>query len=404
MESNRDDFVIAIRSAFLKKETQQRFSLLGLIVFSIIFLVLGSFNFKAIDYLKSGIKEVVYRSSFIVSGPEIFLQKSYVSIKSHFDLYKENEKNKLELKSFKSKDLLNEFIVLENKRLKTIIDDFLIVSNEIIAKVLIDKNSPFLRSIVANKGSKDNVKLGMIVLDGDYIVGKIIEVNYLTSRILLLSDLNSKIPVVIEPSGFQSILSGTGDDNGIIQYIQKGNTISKDSTVYTSGSGGLFKPGIPIGRINNLDYEEKNTVDFFSDFSQLHFVKIVSYEKSRIKVEEQAKIKRKKENELKAEEDRIKAEKEANLKAEEDRINAEKEARLKAEEDRIKAEEDRIKAEKEARLKTENEAILKTEKDQIFKELEFKYKQKCKKNFFNNLYKVGTPEYKKCILNKGKKI
>ena len=393
METNRDDFVIAIRSAFLKKGTQQRFSLLGLIVFSIIFLVLGSFNFKAINYLKLAIKEVVYRSSFIISGPEVFLQNNYVMIKNHFDLYKENEKNKLELEVLKSKDLLNEFIVLENKRLKTIIDDFLIVSNEIIAKVLIDKNSPFLRSIVANKGSKDNVILGMIALDGDYIVGKIVEVNYLTSRILLLSDLNSKIPVVLEPSGFQSILSGTGADNGVIQYIKKGKAIPKDSTVYSSGSGGLFKPGIPIGRINNLDIDGKNTVDFFSDFSQLNFVKIVSYEKSRIKVEEQAKIKRKKENELKAEEDRIKTEKEAKLKVE-------KEARLKAGENRIKAE----KAEKEAKSKAEKEAVLKAEKDQIFKELELKYQQKCKKNFFNKLYKVGTPEYRKCILNKGKKI
>ena len=57
MEISRDDFVIAIRSAFLKKGTQQRFSLLGLIFFSIIFLVLGSLNFKVINYLKIGITD-----------------------------------------------------------------------------------------------------------------------------------------------------------------------------------------------------------------------------------------------------------------------------------------------------------------------------------------------------------
>ena len=68
METNRDDFIIAIRSAFLKKGNQQRFSLIGLIIFSIILLVLGSFNYKPINYLKRGIKEIVYRSSFIVSA------------------------------------------------------------------------------------------------------------------------------------------------------------------------------------------------------------------------------------------------------------------------------------------------------------------------------------------------
>ena len=69
METSRDDFVIAIRSAFLKKGTQQRFSLLGLIFFSIIFLFLGSLDFKVVGYVKSTIKEIVYRSSFIISVP-----------------------------------------------------------------------------------------------------------------------------------------------------------------------------------------------------------------------------------------------------------------------------------------------------------------------------------------------
>ena len=79
METSRDDFIIAIRSAFLKKGTQQRFSLLGLILFSIIFLILGSLNFKAINYVKIGINEIVYRSSFIVSGPEKIIEDSFNS-------------------------------------------------------------------------------------------------------------------------------------------------------------------------------------------------------------------------------------------------------------------------------------------------------------------------------------
>tara|TARA_B110000196_G_scaffold268016_1_gene241965 strand:- start:1799 stop:2650 length:852 start_codon:yes stop_codon:yes gene_type:complete len=283
METSRDDFVIAIRSAFLKKGTQQRFSLLGLIFFSIIFLFLSSFNYKAIDYVKIVIREIVYRSSFIVSVPENALKKNYSIIKNHLTLYEENKKNKSELEFLKSKDLLNEFIVLENKRLKSIVDDYLILSNEIVAKILIDKQSPFLRSVVANKGSKDNIKLGMIVLEGEYLVGKIVEVNYLTSRILLLSDLNSKIPVLIEPNGIQSILSGTGADNGVIQYSRTKNIIENNSIIYTSGSGGLFKAGIPIGKIANKNLDNEKKVNFFSDFSQLNFVKIISFKNKKIK-------------------------------------------------------------------------------------------------------------------------
>ena len=283
METSRDDFVIALRSAFLKKGTQQRFSLLSLIFFSIIFLILGSLNFKVINYVKIGINEIVYRSSFIVSGPENFIIDNYLVVKNHLNLYKINEKNKSELENLKAKDLLNEYIILENKRLKNIIDDYVIKSDTIIAKVLSDKGSPFLKSIIINKGSKHGIDLGMVVMDKEYLVGNTVEVNYLSSRVLLLSDLNSKIPVIIEPNEIFSILSGTGKKNGVIQYSKKYEDIKDDSIIYTSGSGNLFKAGIPIGRmVFNLLSEEKK-VEFFSDFSQLRFVSITSFIKDETK-------------------------------------------------------------------------------------------------------------------------
>ena len=283
MEPSRDDFVIALRSAFLKKGTQQRFSLLSLIFFSIVFLILGSFNFKIINYVKAGIKEVVYRSSFIVSVPENLLKDSYLTIQNHKKLYKENEKIKSELEILKAKDLLNEFIISENQRLKNIVDDHLVKLDTIIAKVLSDKSSPYLRSIIINKGSKHKVNLGMVVIDGEYLVGKIVEVNYSSSRVLLLSDLNSKIPVIVEPNTVISILSGTGKDYGVIQYSKKYEDIKNESVIYTSGAGSLFKAGIPIGRMNINNLSDEKKVDFFSDFSQLKFVKVVSFKKSENK-------------------------------------------------------------------------------------------------------------------------
>jgi rod shape-determining protein MreC len=283
METSRDDFVIAIRSAFLKKGTQQRFSLLSLIFFCIIFLILGNLNFKIINYIKIGINEIVYRSSFIVSGPENFIKDNYLVIQNHLNLYKINEKNKSELSNLRAKDLLNEFIILENKRLKKVVDDYMVKSDTIIAKVLSDKGSPFLRSIIINKGSKHKINLGMIAMDEEYLVGKVVEVNYLSSRVLLLSDLNSKIPVIVEPNEIFSILSGTGNENGVIQYSKKYEDIKTDSIIYTSGAGNLFKAGIPIGKINNSNLSEEKKVDFFSDFSQLRFVKVISFMKNEAK-------------------------------------------------------------------------------------------------------------------------
>ena len=77
METNRDDFIIAIRSAFLKKGTKQRFSLIVLLFFSITILTLSKYNFKGIAFLKSGLNEIVYRASFIFSAPENFIVNTY---------------------------------------------------------------------------------------------------------------------------------------------------------------------------------------------------------------------------------------------------------------------------------------------------------------------------------------
>ena len=178
METSRDDFIIAIRSAFLQKGNKQRFSLIGLIFFSVLILILGKFNFKAIDYLKTSIKELVYRSSFIVSIPENSIYEAYSKIDSHFKVYDKYIETKSELDKLKAQKTIDNFIVEENKKLKKLVDDYYINSKELLAKVLIDKKSPFLRSVVINKGSKNGIELGMVILDNKYLVGKVVEVNF----------------------------------------------------------------------------------------------------------------------------------------------------------------------------------------------------------------------------------
>ena len=95
-----------------------------------------------------------------------------------------------------------------------------------------------------------------------------------TSRAILISDLNSNIPVVVEPGSFQSILSGTGKYYGKIKYSKDKLELKDNSAVYTSGLGGNFRAGIPVGKINNQigDF----AVQFFSDLTQLSYVKIQS--------------------------------------------------------------------------------------------------------------------------------
>ena len=275
MATSRDDFVIAFRSAFLKKKDKQKFSLLTLLFLSILVIILSNYNFKVIQLIKIGINEFTYRASFLISTPENKIQKINSQIKDHLKVYDNYKNLELELEKLKQKKLTNNFLKMENEKLRDLINES-INSNEILARVLIDKESPFLRSIILNKGTKDKLKIGMAVVDEVHLVGKVIEVNFTNSRVLLLSDLNSKIPVVLEPIGMQAVVSGTGGTNGKIQYTKEeysDDINNQEIIAYTSGLGGLFKPGLPVGKISRINPHE---IVFFSDFKKLEYVKIIS--------------------------------------------------------------------------------------------------------------------------------
>jgi rod shape-determining protein MreC len=413
MEPSRDDFVIALRSAFLKKGAQQRFSLLSLIFFSIIFLILGSLNFKVTNYVKIAIEEIVYRSSFVVSLPENLLKENYFVVQNYLNLYKINEKNTFELNEFKSKNISNKILEYENIKLKQLIDNYFEAGEEIFAKVLIDTKSPFLRSVIINKGSKNNIKLGMAVLNDIYFIGKVVEVNYTTSRVLLISDINSKIPVSLEPNSIQAIMSGNGNEKGIIEYVSDTSLKNENENliVFTSGMAGLFKSGIPIGKINKKNFLSNTEfmVDFYKDLSQLKYVKILSFKKEFLKSTIQAK-----EKISKTDIENLKNSNIENINFFKKQKEISEEIRIKLENQNILLNEQLIELRKEntklnSLVKKANTTIhqmgAKTE-NLKFLELNLLYGSKCSKDNFKNIlkkkYEVGTHEYKACVLNKGK--
>jgi len=404
METSRDDFVIAIRSAFLRKGNKQRFSLLSLILFSIIFLVLGNYNFKVINLNKTVIKEIIYFSSFIVTLPENTIKKSFNKISNHFIYYDDYQIVKSKLQELKNKDLSKKIIMYENMELKKLIDDYFIEDSQAYAKVLIDKESKFLRSIVINKGSKNGVKVGMTIYDDIYLVGQVVEVNFITSRVLLISDINSKVPITIQPLNIQGIMSGFDKQKGQLQYIKNERLINKDNeelTVVTSGSGGVFKSGIPIGKINSLDILENNkiVVNFYKNFSQLKYVKILSHTKEKIQLDQNNK------DTFKEGKEKIS---QINNQVEDIRLLQQQKiinnkVRIEIEKENTKLKEDLVNIKKKLAEKNKKIRDNKIESKNLeFLSLNLLHGHKCRKTMFRSkLYKIGTDEYRACVLSKG---
>ena len=402
MAQSRDDFIIALRSALLKKETKQKFSLFSLILLSIVIIILSNYNFKIINLIKSGVSEIVYRTSFAVSYPEKIIQKGYQESSKIISQKSKLENLENELDAYRSKEISLSILKFENKNLKELLDDYLILDNLSYAKIIIDTKSPYLKSFIINKGTKDGIKKGMVVLDKDFLVGKIIEVNYSTSRVLLLNDINSNIPISIEPGNLQAIATGLGNEFGQVNFLKKihYDKINNESIVYSSGTGGIIKSGMPIGKIIEFDLKKSDMIkiEFFSDFSQLKYVSVASFSKQKTNnqsnTEDDSQLRSIEINKLNEKIEVLLKEK-----------SMDDEIRLKIQQQNEVLKNQLSEAQKKVLNLEDNFIKNKIEEEELkFLKLNLEFGHKCRKNLFNDRYKVGTKEYKSCVLNKGKKL
>ena len=405
MASSRDDFIIALRSAFLKKTTKQKFSLLTLVFISIFIIFLSSLNFTIVNKTKIFINEIVYRSSFIVSIPENIIKNSYLGIKEYSNFYKDYDTNKDELENLKSKEISSKIIISENKELKNLIEDYTLSSNKILAKVIVDHMSPFLRTIIINKGSSEGLEIGTNIYDRNYLVGRVIEVNYKSSRVLLLSDLNSSVPISITPGNVQAIVVGNGKNLGEIKYIKDNlvKFIEDQSIAYTSGTGSIFKSGIPVGRVSAS--ENRFFINFYSDFEQLKYV-FVEIKQKKL-TDNQSNLENNENKEISSSDtEKIKLD----ILSEEKRIMDETNRKFLEENQFLKTQTNELNNkifDLQNKLDIQEKKISQNIIDQEeleFLKLNFIYSSKCTRAAFKTGYKVGTPEYKACILRRGKKL
>ena len=174
----------------------------------------------------------------------------------------ENKFLKKEMEYLKQQKFNNAYLSSENEIFKRALD----MSDSrgfeqnfsITAKVILDQKSPFLKSILINKGTNSGVGKGMTVFSENYLMGIIIETNFLTSRVLLLTDLNSKIPVIIEGKGTSALLEGTGKKKDLyLNYLPDNYEIEAGKIIFTSGKDGYLVEGIAVAKTYFVNEEVK---------------------------------------------------------------------------------------------------------------------------------------------------
>jgi len=280
MADSRDDFIIAIRYALLKKGAKQKFSLFFLILLSIAIIVLDRSSLQFMNTTRGIINDLVYRVSVVSSQPARFKKYIFQKTEEHYYVISENLHLKEEIEFLKKQKFNNAYLASENEILKKALDLYdnknLEQEFSISAKVMIDQKSPFLKSILINKGTNSGILRGMTVFSSDYLMGTIIETNYLSSRVLLLTDLNSKIPIIIEGENINAILEGTGRKQDLnLNYLPENYEMEPDKIIFTSGKDGFLSPGIPVAK-TYLGKKKKVLIKLLGDPDQSLIVNVTN--------------------------------------------------------------------------------------------------------------------------------
>ena len=249
---------------------------LTLIIFLLIFLfILWKIENQRLERFRSAlIDQIIPRTEMILAPIKIIHQVSS-DFKSYTKLYQQNQDLKRELQKmmgWKEAALQLEqknaqLSILNNVKLNPTI-------NWITGQVIADSGSPFNQSLLLNIGSHDGVKDGLAAMGGFGLVGRVSGVGKNTSRVILLTDVSSSIPVTIQKTGQKGLLIGDNSLNPLLNFIQNAKAAMAGMRVVTSGNGGVFPPELLIGTIVR-DLSGQLRVDLTAELKTLNYLRIL---------------------------------------------------------------------------------------------------------------------------------
>ena len=249
---------------FYKKSTQDFYIFLFLIILSVSTIILDN-KYKQINYIRSIINDVIlYPVDVISSFPKSIVELLIIESQEGPDLQLEITKLKDENLNLKIKLQELQSLKDENLRLRNMAKESTIIANkQTLVKVISASAHPNKKIISIDKGRKEAVFEGQNVLGLKGLIGQVIEVNYLTSKVLLISDLNHNVPAQITRTGEKLIVSGMGRDDKLrVSYAPLNMDIKIGDIVATSGIANRFKLNIPIGKISDVIYnQDKNFIE-----------------------------------------------------------------------------------------------------------------------------------------------
>ena len=145
---------------------------------------------------------------------------------------------------------------------------------KISGEVMADSGSPFRQSVLLNVGARDGIVDGWATMDGIGLVGRIAGVGARTSRVILLTDTNSRVPVTVQPSGQRAMIVGDNTAAPPLEFVENLDLVRPGDRVVSSGDGGVFPAGLLVGQVAQ-DRNGRMRVRLAADYERLKFLKVL---------------------------------------------------------------------------------------------------------------------------------
>ncbi len=266
------------RPALPIRDVSGRVSLIFMVTLAAALLLLGRAETYVVDRARQVVTDLAAPLLEIASRPVSAARRVVESTDQYAYVFDENERLREEnarLLAWKEAALKLEAKVARFEALLNVQVDPSI--GYVTGRVVGDSGGPFVETIIANVGARQGVESGQAVINSDGLIGRIVARGPDASRILLLTDLNSRVPVVVEPSQTRAVLAG---DNSIwprLEFLPALAPVASGDRVVTSGDGGLLPPGLPIGTLVETE-DGFLRVQTFSDRSRLDMIRVLQYE------------------------------------------------------------------------------------------------------------------------------
>jgi len=255
----------------------QRAAVPFLIFLSALFIVLGKADIVLFEHLRITVADAAAPILQAVAQPIATAATGVRNIEAVFAVYSENQRLRDENARLLQWQEVARRLEAENARLRGLVK-FTPESpvRDVAARVIGNSGGAFARNVLVNAGSREGVNRGQAAATGEGLVGRIAEVGDHSARVLLVSDLNSRIPVLLDDTRERAVMAGDNSDQPRLLYLRANAAVKVGERIVTGGAGGVFPPGIPVGVVASIA-DGVVRVEPYAELSRLEFVRIVDF-------------------------------------------------------------------------------------------------------------------------------